>query len=91
MANGQTVTRDIGYALIKCGEFETVDEIVFANAGELQLLGSHTLDGFNAVVDAKHKRLVAAGPMPAASMAGRCSFVQPRMLLRPGLLANALP
>ena len=66
MANGQTVTRDIGYALVRCGEFETVDEVVFAQNGDLQLLGAHTLEGFNAVVDPKRKRLVAAGPMPAA-------------------------
>lgn len=68
MANGQTVTRDIGYALVRCGEFETVDEVVFAQNGDLQLLGSHTLEGFNAVVDPKRKRLVSAGPMPAAAV-----------------------
>jgi predicted aspartyl protease len=66
MANGQQVTRDVGYAVIRCGEFETVDEVVFAKAGDLQLLGSRTLEGFNATVDPRRKRLVAAGPMPAA-------------------------
>ena len=29
MANGATITRDIGYAYLR-GEFETVDEVVFA-------------------------------------------------------------
>jgi predicted aspartyl protease len=66
MANGQRITRDIGYAIIRCGNFETVDEVVFAQPGDLQLLGARTLEGFNAVVDPRRKRLVAAGPMPAA-------------------------
>ena len=69
MANGQQVTRDVGYAILRCGEFETIDEVVFAQRSDLQLLGARTLEGFNAVVDARRKRLVAAGPIPAARMA----------------------
>ncbi len=66
MANGQRITRDAGYAIIRCGEFETIDEVVFAQPGDLQLLGARTLEGFNATVDPRRKRLVAAGPLPAA-------------------------
>lgn len=66
MANGQQISRDVGYAIIRCDSFETVDEVVFAQPGDYQLLGARTLEGFNASVDARHKRLVAAGPMPAA-------------------------
>ena len=66
MANGQIITRDIGYAILRVNGFETVDEIVFAQAGDLNLLGAHTLEGFGAVVDARGKRLVAAGPHLAA-------------------------
>lgn len=66
MANGQRITRDVGYAVIRCGEFETVDEIVFAKPGDYNLLGARTLEGFNALVDATRKRLVAVGGMPAA-------------------------
>jgi len=66
MANGQIITRDIGYAIIRVNGFETVDEIVFAQGGDLNLLGAHTLEGFGAVVDARRKRLVAAGPRLAA-------------------------
>lgn len=66
MANGQQITRDVGYAIVRCGTFETVDEVVFAQPGDYQLLGARTLEGFNASVDARNKRLVAAGPMPAA-------------------------
>lgn len=66
MANGERVTRDVGYAIIRCDPFETIDEIVFADPADLQLLGARTLEGFNATVDARNKRLVAAGPVPAA-------------------------
>jgi predicted aspartyl protease len=67
MANGQVITRSIGYAIVRASGFETVDEVVFAQRGDLKLLGSRTLEGFGAVVDARKKRLVAAGPAPAAS------------------------
>ncbi|HEY4580889.1 MAG TPA: hypothetical protein VIG89_07615 [Candidatus Acidoferrales bacterium] len=66
MANGQPVTRAVGIAVILCGEFKTVDEVVFAKRGDLRLLGARTLEGFNAVVNAREKKLVAAGPLPAA-------------------------
>jgi predicted aspartyl protease len=51
MANGQVITRDVGYAILRTDGFETVDEIVFAQPGDLNLLGSRTLEGFGAVVD----------------------------------------
>jgi predicted aspartyl protease len=66
MANGQTITRSTGYAILRAAGFETVDEVVFGQPGDLSLLGSRTLEGFGASVDARKKRLVAAGPHPAA-------------------------
>ncbi len=66
MANGMIVTRSVGYAIVRAAGFETVDEIVFAQPGDLSLLGARTLEGFGAHVDARRKRLVAAGPHPAA-------------------------
>ena len=66
MANGQVITRDVGYAILRCQGFETVDEVVFAREEDLRLLGSRTLKGFGAVLDAREKKLVAAGPYPAA-------------------------
>ena len=57
MANGQYVTRNVGTAVIECGEFKTVDEVVFAQPGDLSLLGARTLEGFNAVVDARKRKL----------------------------------
>ena len=66
MVNGQQISRNVGYALIRSGEFETVDEVVFAEKEDLKLLGSRTLEGFAAVVDARRKKLTAAGPLPVA-------------------------
>ena len=70
MANGTTITRDIGYAYLRSGAFETVDEVVFARPDDLRLLGARTLEGFAARVDSRTKRLVAAGPLPVASALG---------------------
>ena len=66
MANGQTVTRSTGFAIVRLGEAFTVDEVVFAEPGDQALLGARTLEGMNLVVDPARRRLVAAGPLPAA-------------------------
>src|SRR5438132_11651407 len=66
MANGQTITRSVGYAIVRAAGFETVDEVVFGQPGDLSPLGSRTLEGFGAMIDARKKRRVAGGPHPAA-------------------------
>ena len=66
MANGLEITRDVGIAVIRSGDFKTVDEVVFGRPGDFALLGAHTLEGFNASVDLRRKRLVSSGPIPAA-------------------------
>jgi predicted aspartyl protease len=66
MANGTTITRGVGFAIIRIGEHFTVDEVVFAESGDLALLGARTLEGLSLVVDPRCKKLVAAGPIPAA-------------------------
>lgn len=66
MANGQTITRQVGFAVLRIGAHFTIDEVVFALKGDLQLLGARTLEGLNLTVDSRRKRLVAAGPVPAA-------------------------
>jgi len=66
MANGEIITRSIGFAILRVGGSFTIDEIVFAEPGDLALLGSRTLEGLNLTVDPVRKRLVAAGPVPAA-------------------------
>ena len=66
MANGQRVTRSVGFAIIKVGEYFTIDEVVFGEEGDMLLLGARTLEGLNLIVDSRQKKLVAAGPLPAA-------------------------
>jgi predicted aspartyl protease len=67
LANGQQVTRSVGFAIIRIDKYFTIDEVVFAEPGDLQLLGARTLEGLNLTVEPGRKRLVAAGPVPAAS------------------------
>ncbi len=66
MANGQTITRSVGFAVIRIGDHFTVDEVVFARPNDLTLIGARTLEGLNLRVGPKHKRLVARGPLSAA-------------------------
>ena len=66
MANGQHVTRHVGFAIIRLDKHFTIDEVVFAERGDLLLLGARSLEGLNLTVDSRRKKLVAAGPLPAA-------------------------
>lgn len=66
MANGQQVTRSVGFAIIRIGAYFTIDEVVFAEKGDMSLLGTRTLEGLNLRVDSRAKKLVAAGPILAA-------------------------
>lgn len=67
MANGQTLTRSMGDAIVRAAGFETIDVVAFGEPGDLSLLGSRTLEVYGALVDAQKKKLVAARPHPAAS------------------------
>lgn len=66
MANGQTITRSVGFAILRFDKFFTVDEVVFAEKGDLLLLGARTLEGLSLMVDSRQKKLVASGPILAA-------------------------
>ena len=66
MANGEVVTRSVGFAILRVGKHFTIDEVVFAEPGDLLLLGARTLEGLNLKVDPAKKKLVTAGPLPAA-------------------------
>jgi len=66
MANGEIITRSVGFAILRVGRYFTTDEVVFAEPGDLLILGARTLEGLNVIVDAARKKLVAAGPFPAA-------------------------
>jgi predicted aspartyl protease len=58
-ATRQTVARDVGYAILASEGYETADEVVFAEASDLVLLGVRTLEGFGVLVDSVGHRFVA--------------------------------
>jgi predicted aspartyl protease len=66
-ATGQEITRAVGFALIHVGSTFTVDEVVFGEPGDLELLGARSLEGLNLRVDSRAKKLVAGGPILAAA------------------------
>jgi predicted aspartyl protease len=67
MANGQIVTRSVGYAILRVDRFETTDEVVFGQKGDLSILGARAMEGMNIQLDPRKKKLVAAGPIVAAT------------------------
>src|SRR5437660_6860014 len=58
-ATQQKVERDVGYAILSAEGYETVDEVVFAEPGDMSLLGVRTLEGFGVMVDNIAHRFVA--------------------------------
>jgi predicted aspartyl protease len=66
MANGTVITRSVGFAIVRVDKCFTVDEVVFAERGDLLLLGARSLEGLNLAVDSRQKKLVASGPLPVA-------------------------
>lgn len=66
-ADGRVIARELGYAIVHAAGDRTVDAVVFADQGDMTLLGAHTIEGMNMRVDLQSKRLVPAGPAPAAA------------------------
>lgn len=66
MANDKRITRSVGFAVVRVDKSFTVDEVVFAQEGDLVLLGARSLEGLNLTVDSRRKKLVASGPLPVA-------------------------
>lgn len=64
-ATRQTVTRDVGYAILAAEGFETADEVVFAEPGDMVLLGVRTIEGFGVLVDNVGHRFVAQATIVA--------------------------
>jgi predicted aspartyl protease len=66
VADGRRIDRDIGYALVRAAGSEAPDLVVFAEEGDMSLLGAHSLEGLNLKIDPVSKELVPAGPVIAA-------------------------
>jgi predicted aspartyl protease len=69
VADGRRIDREIGYAIIHAGGTATSDDVVFAEDGDMILLGARSLEGLNLKIDVVRKQLVDAGPIVAAHAA----------------------
>ena len=65
-ATKQTVERPVGYAILRAENFETIDEVVFAEPGDMHLLGVRTIEGFGVMVDNIGHRFVATTTLVAS-------------------------
>ncbi|MDA1081482.1 MAG: Retroviral aspartyl protease [Gemmatimonadetes bacterium] len=66
-ASGSVVERATGTVWIHASDAFTPDEVVFGEPNDLRILGSRTLEGLNVTIDPVSKKLVDAGPAPAAA------------------------
>ena len=66
IADGRVLERSIGIAIVHAEGTLTPDWVVFAEAGDMTLLGAHSLEGLNLRVDPAARRLVPAGPIITA-------------------------
>lgn len=64
--DGRQIERGVGFANIYAEGTSTPDIVVFAERGDLVLLGARTIEGLNLRVDVVGRRLLPAGPVPAA-------------------------
>jgi predicted aspartyl protease len=67
LADGSRIEREIGYAIVHAGAAATADDVVFAEPGDMVLLGVRSIEGLNLRIDVVRKELVDAGPVIAAS------------------------
>lgn len=65
-ADGTVLSRSTGGVGLYVAGVWTLDEVVFGEPSDLVLLGARSLEGLNLRVEPAAKRLVDAGPAPAA-------------------------
>lgn len=68
-ADGTILERWAGAAFVHVAGRRATDDVIFGESGDLVLLGSRSLEGLNFRVEPVTKRLVDAGPAPAAAAA----------------------
>jgi predicted aspartyl protease len=66
LADGRLLEREVGYVIVHVAGKATSDDVVFAENGDLLLLGARSLEGLNLRVEPRTKQLVSAGPIVAA-------------------------
>jgi predicted aspartyl protease len=67
IADGRVLERRLGMAIVHAEGARAPDWVVFAEEGDMTLLGARSLEGMNLRVDARAKRLVPAGPIVTAA------------------------
>jgi predicted aspartyl protease len=67
VADGRQIEREIGFAIVHAGGTSAPDIVVFAEPGDMTLLGVRSLEGLNLRIDVVRKKLVEAGPIVTAA------------------------
>ena len=80
MADGRVLERQVGYVIVHVAGKRTSDDVVFAEPGDLSLLGARSLEGLNLRVDARAKRLVPAGPIITATATAIANYQATRVI-----------
>lgn len=68
-ADGRVLSRPVGFARIFAGGRSAPTAVVFAEPGDMTLLGAQGLEVLNLRIDLGRKELVPAGPVPVAAAA----------------------
>ena len=68
-ADGTILERWTGLAFVNVAGRSASDDVVFGESGDLLLLGARSLEGLYLRIEPRGKRLVDAGPAPAAAAA----------------------
>ncbi len=68
-ADGRVLEREVGFALLYAAGRSTATVVVFAQDGDMVLLGAIGLEGMNLRVDLMRRELILAGPVPVAAAA----------------------
>ena len=67
IADWRVLERRLGMAIVHAEGARAPDWVVFAEEGDMTLLGARSLEGMNLRVDPRAKRLVPAGPIVTAA------------------------
>jgi len=68
-ADGRILERHVGFAMLHAAGRSAPSVVVFAQPGDMVLLGAHGLEGLNLRIDLGRKELVPGGPVPAVAVA----------------------
>ena len=85
---GRRLERSVGFALVHAAGTNAPDFVVFAEPGDMVILGARSLEGLNVRVDAQRKQLIPAGPILAGSVRVRADLSEDSA---PALAASRVP